>query len=151
MDLSRASFVDFALLLGTDFSDRIPGVGPHRAIALIKKHGSIENIIENIKGHNPKGSREAYLHQVAQARQVFENLPPPPLPDAVKQGQIDNTAVTNYLSSLGLWRAAQLEWDSESAFNVDFFDSELEVEANQDLMGSNWFKDDPEVSTTKLA
>ena len=46
LELTRESFVDFALLLGTDFSQRIKNVGPARAYRFIKEYGSIERIIE---------------------------------------------------------------------------------------------------------
>lgn len=46
LQLTRASFVDFAFLLGTDFSQRIKNVGPARALRFIKEYGSIERVIE---------------------------------------------------------------------------------------------------------
>ena len=42
LDLDRDRFIDFALLLGTDFSQRIKHVGPQRALKFIREHGSIE-------------------------------------------------------------------------------------------------------------
>lgn len=36
------------ILLGCDYCDSIKGIGPHRAYSLIKEHGSIEKILENI-------------------------------------------------------------------------------------------------------
>lgn len=35
-------------MLGCDYTNSIKGVGPKRAIELIKKHRSLEKIIENI-------------------------------------------------------------------------------------------------------
>jgi flap endonuclease-1 len=44
---THAQFVDMALLLGTDFTrDTLPGVGPKRALALIRQHGTIERVLE---------------------------------------------------------------------------------------------------------
>ncbi|KIM20976.1 hypothetical protein M408DRAFT_44537, partial [Serendipita vermifera MAFF 305830] len=44
--LKREQFVDFALLLGTDFTPRLKNVGPVRALKFIRAHGSIEEIIK---------------------------------------------------------------------------------------------------------
>ena len=34
--------------MGCDYCDSIKGIGPHRALQLIKQHGSIEKILENL-------------------------------------------------------------------------------------------------------
>lgn len=41
-------FIDLSILLGCDYCDSIKGIGPKRAIDLIKQHRSIEKILENI-------------------------------------------------------------------------------------------------------
>lgn len=41
-------FIDLCILLGCDYCDSIRGIGPKRAIELIKKHKSIEKIIESL-------------------------------------------------------------------------------------------------------
>ncbi len=42
---SREQLVDVAILLGTDYNpDGVPGIGPKRALSLIRKYGSIENL-----------------------------------------------------------------------------------------------------------
>lgn len=38
------------ILLGCDYTDSIRGIGPKRAIELIKQHKSIEEILKNIDG-----------------------------------------------------------------------------------------------------
>ncbi|RKP34490.1 PIN domain-like protein [Dimargaris cristalligena] len=48
LELSREEFVDLCILLGCDYCDSIKGIGPHRAITLIKQHRSIEKILENL-------------------------------------------------------------------------------------------------------
>ena len=56
--------------MGCDYCDTIKGIGPKRAIELIQKHKSIENIIENLdtkKYSIPenwmfKEARELFLH-----------------------------------------------------------------------------------------
>jgi len=47
-ELDHDQFVDLCILLGCDYVDKIRGIGPKKAIELIKKHKSIEVILENI-------------------------------------------------------------------------------------------------------
>lgn len=68
--------MDFALLLGTDFSQRIKNLGPARALKFIRKHGSIENIVKKELKYPPRSSTKEYLEQVALAREAFASLPP---------------------------------------------------------------------------
>ena len=46
--MDRDQFVDLCILLGCDYVDKIKGIGPKKAIELVKKHKSIEAILENI-------------------------------------------------------------------------------------------------------
>lgn len=46
--LTHSQFIDLCILLGCDYCGTIKGVGPKRAIDLIRQHGSIEEILENI-------------------------------------------------------------------------------------------------------
>ena len=46
-DITREQLVDVAILIGTDFNEGIKGIGPKKALALIKKYGNIERIMEN--------------------------------------------------------------------------------------------------------
>lgn len=43
-----SQFIDLCILMGCDYCATIKGIGPKRAIDLIKQHGSIEEILENI-------------------------------------------------------------------------------------------------------
>ena len=42
LGISKEQLVDIALLVGTDYNDGIKGIGPRKALKLIKKHGGIE-------------------------------------------------------------------------------------------------------------
>ncbi|KZT50551.1 PIN domain-like protein [Calocera cornea HHB12733] len=79
LHLTRDAFVDFALLLGTDFTQRVKNLGPHTAIKLIRAHGSIEKVMESQTKYVPE-TPTAYLQQIEVARLVFSTLPP--LPDS---------------------------------------------------------------------
>jgi len=47
-ELSQEQFIDLCILLGCDYVDKIKGIGPKKAIELVKKHKNIETILENI-------------------------------------------------------------------------------------------------------
>ena len=103
LDLDRDAFVDFALLLGTDFSQRIAKVGPTRAYKFIKNHGSIERIIELETKYEPKVSREDYLAEVERGRLVYKTLPTVPL-SALKKKKKNDKKVIKLLGQHGLLR-----------------------------------------------
>jgi flap endonuclease-1 len=46
LQLNGEEFQDFCVLLGNDFNSRIKGVGPVKAMELIKKHRSLDKLIE---------------------------------------------------------------------------------------------------------
>ncbi|NOZ82481.1 MAG: flap endonuclease-1 [Euryarchaeota archaeon] len=47
LGITREQLVDIAILTGTDYNPGgVPGIGPKKALALIKKHGSAEKAIE---------------------------------------------------------------------------------------------------------
>lgn len=47
LKISMESFIDMCILLGCDYCDTLKGIGYKGAYEMIKKHGSIEAIIEN--------------------------------------------------------------------------------------------------------
>lgn len=48
LELTHTQFIDLCILLGCDYCDTIRGIGPKRAIDLIREHKSIDKIIEKI-------------------------------------------------------------------------------------------------------
>lgn len=48
MKLSEEEFIDLCILLGCDYCGTIRGVGPKKAVELIKQYKNIETILENI-------------------------------------------------------------------------------------------------------
>lgn len=48
LGLTRPQLVDIGILLGTDFNEGVPGVGPKKALILLKKHGSLEPALRAI-------------------------------------------------------------------------------------------------------
>merc|ERR1719317_6652 len=48
MGLTMAQFIDVCILCGCDYCPSIRGIGPKTALAMIKKHGNIEGMLEAI-------------------------------------------------------------------------------------------------------
>lgn len=123
LSLDRANFLDFVLLLGTDFSQRIKNVGPQRALKFVREHGSIERIVEQETKYPPRLPLPSYLEQIDAARLVFETLPPVPDIKKLEQKEMDEDRVAEILQRFGL--------DKLITLNTD------------DLIGSNYYGDAP--------
>ncbi len=125
LQLSRDGFVDFALLLGTDFSRRIKNVGPTRALKFIRTHQRIEDVVANEPQYAPALGldRDAYIAQVELARAVFRTLPPVPDGLDVRQRESDSREVSALLSKFGLGRAVadEKDWDYGAALAGNYF------------------------------
>jgi flap endonuclease-1 len=67
LSLSREQLIDIAILVGTDFNKGITGIGPKTALRLLQKHGTIENLPEEIKSKASDNFREV--------REIFLNPP----------------------------------------------------------------------------
>ncbi|KAK2966200.1 hypothetical protein RJ640_008766 [Escallonia rubra] len=48
LNLTMEQFIDLCILCGCDYCDSIRGIGAQTALKLIRQHGSIENVLENI-------------------------------------------------------------------------------------------------------
>jgi flap endonuclease-1 len=46
--ITREGLVDLAMLVGTDFNEGIKGIGPKKALALVQRHGRIEDMPDEI-------------------------------------------------------------------------------------------------------
>ncbi|EFQ35633.1 XPG domain-containing protein [Colletotrichum graminicola M1.001] len=53
LGMERKQFVDFCILLGCDYLDPIPKIGPSTALKLIREHGDLETLVEAFK-NDPK-------------------------------------------------------------------------------------------------
>ncbi|KAJ7640896.1 PIN domain-like protein, partial [Mycena polygramma] len=122
LQLDRSSFIDFALLLGTDFSQRIKNVGPVRALKFIRQHKSIERVIEVEKKYTPRVPPPAYMAEVELARLVFQTLPPVPDVESLEQSK-DDEALAVVLQRFGLGKLlmGEGEWEPEGALQGNYF------------------------------
>ncbi|KAE8372940.1 flap endonuclease 1 [Aspergillus bertholletiae] len=53
LDMDRKQFIDLCILLGCDYLEPIPKVGPNTALKLIREFGSLEKVVEHIES-DPK-------------------------------------------------------------------------------------------------
>lgn len=81
MGITREQLVDVALLIGTDFNEGAMGVGPKKGLSLIKKHGSIEKVPEQIRKELPENLdevRNIFLHpRVVEKYSISKGRPDP--------------------------------------------------------------------------
>ncbi|CAG8556584.1 4980_t:CDS:10 [Dentiscutata erythropus] len=70
LQFSMDQFIDLCILLGCDYCDSIKGIGPHRAVELIKKHKTLEGIINNL---DTKKYPIPEDWQYDEARELFRN------------------------------------------------------------------------------
>ncbi|PCH35225.1 PIN domain-like protein [Wolfiporia cocos MD-104 SS10] len=124
LQLDRANFVDFALLLGTDFSQRIKGIGPRRALDFMRTYGSIERILECETRYPPPDPPHSYLAQINLAREVFSTLPPVPKVEQLQTKEYDEESVSALLTQYGLQNLLTGEWDSTAALAGNYFDDD---------------------------
>ena len=59
LGLSNDEFIDLCILCGCDYAERIPGIGPKKALNLIKEHKNIEAIIQHLNDEEAKKAKKA--------------------------------------------------------------------------------------------
>ena len=69
-EMTHVQFIDYCILLGCDYCETISGVGPKRALDLIRQHETIENVLEAVGGSKVTNSQN-YLTSVLNARTIF--------------------------------------------------------------------------------
>jgi flap endonuclease-1 len=63
LNISKASFIDLCILLGSDYATTLPGVGPVTALKYIKQHGDIDTILKEKEIARP----EKFCYKLAHA------------------------------------------------------------------------------------
>ena len=66
LEITREQLIDIAILVGTDYNDGVPRVGPKTALKLIKKHGTLEAV------EAEKGKFDFPYNEI---REIFLNPP----------------------------------------------------------------------------
>jgi 5'-3' exonuclease len=91
LELSRESFLDFCIMLGTDFNDNIPRVGPVKSLKYIKEYKSLDALEKVIDV-----STLSYPH----SRKIFtqeEDLPEIQRSNSVDYGKLESRIRENRL------------------------------------------------------
>jgi 5'-3' exonuclease len=70
LGIRMGQFIDFAILCGCDFSGKVPGIGPHRALSIIKDYETIEDAYDaKLKCRfKTREEEEAFVPEFARAR-----------------------------------------------------------------------------------
>jgi flap endonuclease-1 len=78
LGLTREQLVDLALLVGTDFNPGIRGVGPKRALDLVRRFGRIESMPDVTRSQidDPDELRAIYLDPAVTDDYALERTPP---------------------------------------------------------------------------
>ncbi|KND03525.1 multifunctional nuclease RAD27 [Spizellomyces punctatus DAOM BR117] len=69
LDMTMDQFIDLCILLGCDYCDSIRGIGPHRAVTLMKECGSLEKVLEKL---DPKKYNISEDWPYKEARELFK-------------------------------------------------------------------------------
>ncbi|XP_034071187.1 probable flap endonuclease 1 homolog isoform X2 [Gymnodraco acuticeps] len=72
LKMTHEEFVDLCILLGCDYCDKIAGLGPTRALSLIQKHRTIENVVLHV---NRKTHPVPHFWEYKEARKIFLDAP----------------------------------------------------------------------------
>ncbi|AWP04360.1 putative flap endonuclease 1 -like [Scophthalmus maximus] len=72
LQISQEEFVDLCILLGCDYCDKITGLGPKKALTLIQKHRTIENVVLHI---NRQTHPVPHFWKYKEARKIFLDAP----------------------------------------------------------------------------
>ncbi|PVF97437.1 PIN domain-like protein [Serendipita vermifera] len=102
LSITPRAFMDFALMIGTDFTLRVKNVGPVTALKLIRTHGSVEEILRSETKIKFPPDIDEYLREIESARVIFTSLPPVPQETISQQGEMDEEAVLEYLKKFGI-------------------------------------------------
>ena len=49
LEMTHSQFIDMCILCGCDYTTKIGGMGPQTAYKLMKKHGNIEGVLEELR------------------------------------------------------------------------------------------------------
>lgn len=93
LQISHEELVDLCILLGCDYCDKIPGLGPKKALALIKKHRTIEDVVLHI---NRETHPVPHFWKYKEARKIFLDATEAVLPELVWT-EPDEEALVDFL------------------------------------------------------
>ncbi|KAG9285411.1 hypothetical protein G9A89_010886 [Geosiphon pyriformis] len=137
LELSQDAFIDVCILCGTDFAGTIRGIGPIKAYKLVKQHGSIERVIENLD-RTKYFVEPNFMDDVKAARMIFKN--PPPVPK-FNPGQLDVRPMSDHLDDLLQKYEIRDDYGAydfnEIAWNLDEYNPSEEKDLLDDKLNSD--------------
>jgi len=87
LGVTREQLIDIGILVGTDFNPGVRGIGPKTALKLIKKHGTLEEVMKH---------RNLTIEHYQEIREIF--LRPQVVEDVqLRWGTVDTDAVVEIL------------------------------------------------------
>jgi len=79
LEIKLEQLIDIAILVGTDYNDKVPGIGQKTALKLVKKHSNIEGILSAFRVSKKPKERESYgiISEIPfeEIREIFLNPP----------------------------------------------------------------------------
>jgi len=96
LDMTMAQFVDVCILCGCDYTDSIRGIGPTKALALVRKFGDLSAVVNALKGEGKYTIPDTF--PVAEVRELFvapKVTPPDSL--TLKWGDVDEAGLRGLL------------------------------------------------------
>ena len=72
LDLTWDQFIDVCIMCGCDYCDSIKGIGPVKALSLIKQHGTIEELLKHLD-QTKYIVPDDWVSIVVEARKLFKN------------------------------------------------------------------------------
>jgi flap endonuclease-1 len=87
LSISRAQLIDLGILVGTDFNDGVKGIGPKKALALVRTHGSIDDMPQEIRDAVGDVEEVRRIYRQPEATDDYE----------VRFGEPDFAGVTDFL------------------------------------------------------
>jgi len=110
LGITRPQLIDLGLLVGTDFHPGVKGIGPKKALGLVRRHGAIEQM--------PSAIRDAFGADLDRLRQIY--LEPDVRDDyAVESGRCDVEGVVRFLCDEHAFGRDRVTAALERAFGSD--------------------------------
>ncbi|CAJ1071900.1 probable flap endonuclease 1 homolog isoform X1 [Xyrichtys novacula] len=97
LQIDHKEFVDLCILLGCDYCDKITGLGPKRALTLIQKHRTIEDVVKHV---NRKTHPVPNAWKYKEAREIFLEEPGTEAPEFTWT-ELDEEALVRFLCDTG--------------------------------------------------
>lgn len=60
LGVTKEQLIIMGILIGTDYSEGVKGVGPKTALKLVKEHGTLDKVLENVEWDSDASAEEIY-------------------------------------------------------------------------------------------